>query len=152
MNNSAREGMQAFIALVSGLLFGLGLAISGMANPAKVLAFLDVAGSWDPTLALVMLGALAVTMPASHFVLKRRQPWLALAFALPTRTDLDARLLFGAALFGIGWGLAGLCPGPAVIALVTGHASVYAFVAAMLVGFVVHDGIARVGNDCPGPG
>lgn len=135
------DRLQAFFALLSGTLFGLGLAVSGMVNPAKVLAFLDVAGSWDPTLAFVMLGALAVTMPAFHYVLKRRQPWFAHGFALPTKIDVEPRLVLGAALFGIGWGLAGFCPGPAVVALVTGKGAVYAFVAAMLAGFLLHDWI-----------
>ena len=123
------------------MLFGLGLAISGMVNPAKVLAFLDVAGAWDPTLAFVMGGALAVTTPAFRYVLKRRQPWFAPGFALPAKTDLEPRLVAGAALFGIGWGMAGLCPGPAVTALVSGKPVVFAFVAAMLAGFLLHDTI-----------
>ena len=139
MASAARERLQPFFALLSGTLFGLGLAVSGMVNPAKVLAFLDVAGAWDPTLAFVMMGALAVTTPAFRYLLKRREPWFADAFALPTKTDLEPRLVLGAALFGIGWGLAGLCPGPAVTALVTGEISVFAFVAAMLAGFILHD-------------
>ena len=139
----ARERLQPYFALASGTLFGLGLAVSGMVNPAKVLAFLDVAGAWDPTLAFVMGGALAVTTPAFRYVLSRGQPWFAPGFALPTRTDLDPKLVLGAALFGIGWGLAGLCPGPAVTGLVTGKASLYAFVAAMIAGFVLHDFIAK---------
>ena len=136
---SAHQRLQPFFALLSGTLFGLGLAVSGMVNPAKVLGFLDIAGAWDPTLALVMFGALAVTTPAFRYVLKRRQPWFAPGFALPTKTDLEPRLVFGAALFGVGWGLAGLCPGPAIAALVSGHGAVYAFVAAMLAGFLLHD-------------
>lgn len=136
---STQDRAQPIFALLSGTLFGLGLAISGMANPAKVLGFLDVAGAWDPTLALVMLGALAVTTPAFRYVLKRRQPWFAPAFALPTKTDLEPRLITGAALFGVGWGLAGFCPGPAVTALVSGNSTVFAFVAAMLAGFLAHD-------------
>ena len=148
MTSHAR--LQPFFALVSGTLFGLGLAVSGMVNPAKVLGFLDVAGgAWDPTLAFVMLGALAVTTPAFHFVLKRRQPWFAPGFALPTKADLEPKLILGAALFGIGWGLAGLCPGPAVAALVTGKTAVYAFVAAMLAGFVLHDWIGVSGRPAP---
>ena len=139
MKNTTHQRLQPFFALLSGTLFGLGLAISGMVNPATVLAFLDVAGAWDPTLAFVMLGALAVTTPAFRYVLKRRQPWFAPGFTLPTRTDLEPRLILGAALFGIGWGLAGLCPGPAVTALVSGKGAVYAFVAAMLAGFLLHD-------------
>ena len=145
------DRLQAFFALLSGTLFGLGLAVSGMVNPAKVLAFLDVAGSWDPTLAFVMLGALAVTTPAFYYVLKRRSPWFAPRFALPTKTDLEPRLVLGAALFGIGWGLVGLCPGPAVAAVVTGKGAVYAFVAAMLAGFVLHDWIDKLSARRPRP-
>ena len=149
MATAARARLQPIFALLSGTLFGLGLAVSGMINPAKVLAFLDVAGAWDPTLAFVMGGALAVTTPAFRYVLKRHRPWFADAFALPTKTDLEPRLITGAALFGIGWGLAGLCPGPAVTALVTGSVGVFVFFAAMLAGFLLHDRIearnARVG-------
>jgi uncharacterized membrane protein YedE/YeeE len=135
-----RTRIQPFFALLSGTLFSLGLAVSGMVNPAKVLAFLDIAGHWDPTLAFVMLGALAVTTPAFRFVLKRRQPWFAPRFALPTKTDLEPRLVLGAALFGIGWGLAGLCPGPAVTDLVTGQSSLVLFVVAMIAGMLLSDG------------
>ena len=139
MKNTAHPRLQPLFALLSGTLFGLGLAVSGMVNPAKVLGFLDVAGRWDPTLAFVMLGALAVTTPAFRYVLKRRNPWFAPGFSLPTRSDLDPRLISGAALFGIGWGMAGLCPGPAVTGLVSGSSAVYAFVAAMLTGFLLYD-------------
>lgn len=139
-NNSA---LQPFFALLSGTLFGLGLAVSGMVNPAKVFAFLDVAGDWDPTLAFVMLGALAVTTPAFRVVLKRRVPWLAPRFALPTKTDLEPRLMAGAGLFGIGWGLAGLCPGPAVTDLITGSGSIVLFVSAMLAGMLLFDWLER---------
>jgi uncharacterized membrane protein YedE/YeeE len=130
---------QLFFAVISGILFGIGLAVSGMVNPAKVLGFLDVAGDWDPTLAFVMAGALAVTTPAFRVVLKRPGPWFASRFALPTKTDLEPRLVLGAALFGIGWGLAGLCPGPAVTDLVTGRGSVLVFVVAMLAGAMFYD-------------
>ena len=139
MAAAARERLQPLFALLSGTLFGLGLAVSGMVDPAKVVAFLDVAGAWDPSLAFVMLGALAVTTPAFRYVLKRRRPWLANAFALPTKTDLEPRLVAGAALFGVGWGLAGVCPGPAVTALVTGDIAFFAFVAAMFAGFLLHE-------------
>jgi uncharacterized membrane protein YedE/YeeE len=101
-------------AFGTGTLFGLGLAWSGMTNPARVLAFLDVTGDFDPTLALVMGGALAVTFPAFAWILKRPRPLLEPAFRLPTATRIDAPLVGGAALFGLGWGLAGLCPGPAL--------------------------------------
>ncbi|HEX2830473.1 MAG TPA: DUF6691 family protein [Burkholderiales bacterium] len=139
MSDDRAGSLHVFFALLSGVLFGLGLAISGMIDPGKVLAFLDVAGAWDPTLATVMGGALAVTVPAFRGVLRRRQPWFAPGFVLPTRTDLEPQLLLGAAVFGIGWGLGGLCPGPAIAALVTGNTFVYVFVAAMLAGFVLHD-------------
>jgi hypothetical protein len=136
-----QRALQPFFALLAGTLFGLGLAISGMVNPAKVLAFLDLAGAWDPTLAFVMLGALAVTTPAFRFVLKRRSPWLAADFSIPAKKDLDPRLVLGAALFGVGWGIAGLCPGPALTDLVTGRMEIVAFVAAMLGGMLLHDAL-----------
>jgi uncharacterized membrane protein YedE/YeeE len=125
------------VALLAGMLFGLGLAISGMMNPAKVVGFLDVAGGWDPTLAFVMGGALLVAIPAFRLILGRPRPILADGFALPTKSALDGRLLGGAALFGVGWGLSGFCPGPAVAALTTGLTPVFAFVAAMVVGMVL---------------
>jgi uncharacterized protein len=126
------------VALFAGALFGLGLAVSGMTNPAKIIGFLDVAGEWDPTLAFVMGGALLVTIPAFRLILGRPRPILVDGFALPTKSALDGRLLGGAALFGVGWGLSGFCPGPAVAALVTGLAPVFAFVAAMMVGMVLY--------------
>lgn len=135
LNTQAGQWALAFAA---GVLFAFGLALSQMMNPAKVLNFLDVAGQWDPTLALVMAGALLVTIPAFHFVLKRPHPLLGARFYLPTKTDLDARLLAGAALFGIGWGIAGFCPGPALAALATGLWPVFGFVAAMTVGVFLH--------------
>ncbi|MBI3898903.1 MAG: YeeE/YedE family protein [Gammaproteobacteria bacterium] len=121
-------------ALASGILFGLGLVISQMVDPAKIIGFLDITGEWDPTLAVVFAGALMVSIPAFHWILKRPHPLLATSFVLPTKTELDLRLIGGAALFGIGWGLAGFCPGPAVTALVTFAPPVIIFVAAMLAG------------------
>ena len=126
------------VALLSGVLFGLGLVVSGMVNPAKVLGFLDVAGDWDPTLAFVMGGALLVTIPAFHMILNRPRPVFAEEFDLPTKKDVDARLLGGSALFGVGWGLAGFCPGPAVAALASGLAPVFVFVAAMVAGMALY--------------
>jgi uncharacterized membrane protein YedE/YeeE len=126
------------VALLSGGIFGLGLAVSGMMNPAKVVGFLDVAGDWDPTLAFVMGGALLVTVPAFRWVLRRPRPVLAEDFALPAKRFLDARLIGGSALFGVGWGLSGFCPGPAVAALATGLAPVFVFAAAMLAGMAVY--------------
>lgn len=124
-------------ALISGAIFGLGLAVSGMMNPAKVLGFLDVAGDWDPTLAFVMGGALLVSIPAFRLILGRKRPVLDRSFALPDRTDLDGRLLSGATLFGVGWGMVGFCPGPAVAALATGLTPVLVFTAAMIAGMAL---------------
>jgi uncharacterized protein len=129
--------LKMLVNLFAGTLFGLGLAISGMVNPAKVIGFLDFAGDWDPTLALVFGGALLVAIPPFRLILKRPRPVLAEKFDLPTKKDVDARLLAGAAIFGIGWGLAGLCPGPAVTALASGLAPVFAFVAAMVAGMAI---------------
>jgi len=126
------------VALFAGALFGVGLAVSEMTNPAKIIGFLDVAGEWDPTLMFVMGGALLVTIPAFRLILRRPHPLLADGFALPTKTALDGRLLGGAALFGVGWGLSGFCPGPAVVALVTGLLPVFAFVGAMVGGMAIY--------------
>lgn len=126
------------VALFAGTLFGVGLAVSGMMNPAKIVGFLDIAGDWDPTLAFVMGGALLITIPAFRVILERPRPLLADGFALPTKSALDVRLLGGAALFGVGWGLSGFCPGPAVAALVTGLVPVFAFVGAMVAGMVLY--------------
>ncbi|HEX2725182.1 MAG TPA: YeeE/YedE family protein [Beijerinckiaceae bacterium] len=124
-------------AFASGLLFGLGLIVSEMVNPAKVLAFLDVFGDWDPSLAFVMAGAVAVSA-FGYFVTQRRgRPILAPRLEIPTRRDLDPRLIAGAALFGIGWGLVGLCPGPALTALTFGPWQLFVFVAAMLAGMAL---------------
>jgi len=125
-------------SLGCGLLLGAGLAVSGMINPAKVLNFLDFAGTWDPTLAFVMGGALIVTIPGYMLVRRRDQPLLAGKFQMPTRQDIEPRLILGAVLFGLGWGLAGFCPGPAFAALSSGYAMVFVFVAAMLVGMVAY--------------
>jgi hypothetical protein len=125
---------QVLSALACGVSFGAGLALSGMTNPAKVLAFLDVTGTWDATLAFVMGGALAVNALAFALTRRRAAPFFSDAFALPTRRDLDARLLGGAALFGVGWGLVGLCPGPALAGLARGEPGVLVFVAAIAAG------------------
>jgi len=139
--NSSR--LQFLFALLAGALFGLGLAVSQMINPAKVIGFLDVSGRWDPTLAFVMLGALAVTGLAFRVILKRSRPWFAERFSLPTKRDIDPRLVGGGALFGIGWGLSGLCPGPALAALVTAQSSVLVFVGAMLAGSALYSALDR---------
>jgi len=121
-------------ALVSGLLFGLGLAVSQMVNPAKVLGFLDVAGRWDPSLALVLVATAGVALIGYRLALSRPKPVLAEAFTLPEKTAIDVRLVIGAALFGIGWGLAGLCPGPGFASLVFGHFQSLFFLGTMGIG------------------
>jgi len=128
---------------LSGLLFGFGLVWSGMTRPAKVIAFLDVAGRWDPSLAFVMLAALTVHAVAYRQIARMPSPWLGGRFVLPTRTDLDARLLAGSAMFGVGWGLGGFCPGPAVASLFTGTAEVLIFVGAMLAGMTLFQLVDR---------
>ena len=134
----ASGALRTLAALGCGLVFGLGLAVSGMMNPAKVIGFLDVAGDWDPTLIFVMGGALLVTIPAYRVILARRRPVLAGGFSLPTKKSLDAPLIWGSALFGVGWGLVGFCPGPAVAAIGTGLPAVLGFVAAMIAGMALH--------------
>ncbi|MEX0962849.1 MAG: DUF6691 family protein [Pseudohongiellaceae bacterium] len=124
--------------LLSGFLFGLGLTISGMINPQKVIGFLDLAGNWDPSLALVMAAGLAVTIPAFRWILKQERPLFDSKFFLPEKTDIDLKLISGATLFGIGWGLAGLCPGPALAAAVALDESVLAFLGAMVAGMLLH--------------
>ena len=131
--------IQLAVALASGLLFAIGLAVSGMTNPAKVIAFLDVTGRrvpWDPSLALVMAGAIG-SYASAYWWSKRalRKPLLAPRFHEPSNRKIDRRLLLGAAVFGVGWGLAGYCPGPAFVSLATGSASALAFCAAMAAGF-----------------
>lgn len=126
--------MKNLVTLLSGLMFGFGLLLSGMANPAKVQNFLDLFGTWDPSLAFVMGGAIAVTMPGFWLVTRRSKPFFNDVFHLPTRTDFDARLITGAAIFGVGWGLGGFCPGPAMTALPLAAESTLIFVATMLTG------------------
>lgn len=124
-------------ALAAGALFGLGLGVSGMTLPAKVKGFLDVTGDWDPTLVMVMVGAIAVHFVLLRLILRRRAPLFATRFHVPTRRDIDLRLVFGAALFGVGWGLSGQCPGPALTNLATGTPTALVFVAALAVGMVI---------------
>ncbi|TCJ16865.1 YeeE/YedE family protein [Rubrobacter taiwanensis] len=135
--------MRIVVALISGVIFGLGLAISGMANPAKVVGFLDFFGDWDPTLALVMGGALLVAIPAFRLILRREGPVLGGGFDLPARRDIDGRLVGGAALFGLGWGISGFCPGPAVVALSSGVGAVFVFVGAMVAGMALYSLVAQ---------
>ena len=126
--------MYAITAWLSGLVFGLGLIVSGMVNPAKVLGFLDLAGAWDPSLALVMAGAVAVGFFAFLAAQKRTHSLIGAEMKLPTASAINRRLLAGSALFGVGWGVAGFCPGPGLAALGMGEPKALVFVAAMLVG------------------
>jgi uncharacterized membrane protein YedE/YeeE len=126
--------MRLIIVFLSGLLFGTGLIVSGMINPSKVIGFLDIFGNWDPSLAFVMAGAVAVSFVGFRFVLKQERPRFATKFSLPTRTDIDAPLVIGPVLFGLGWGLVGLCPGPALVALTATPKTTWVFFVSMLVG------------------
>ena len=129
--------MKVIIAsLLSGLLFGFGLIISGMSNPARVLNFLDFSSNWDATLAFVMGGAIAVAAPFIYWVRKRSKPLLADKFDIPTSTTIDAKLVLGSACFGVGWGISGFCPGPVVVAIASFQTDVLVFVAAMVVGML----------------
>ncbi|MEM1047851.1 MAG: YeeE/YedE family protein [Pseudomonadota bacterium] len=128
--------MRSLLSFAAGLLFGLGLVVSGMSNPAKVLNFLDMFGTWDPSLAFVMGGAVLTAFIGYRLVLRRSAPLFASAFHLPLRTDIDRPLLTGAALFGIGWGLGGFCPGPSLTAISFAEPGTLAFVPAMLVGMI----------------
>lgn len=128
---------RTILAGIVGLIFGTGIALSGMANPAKVLNFFDLAGTWDPSLLLVMVSALTVTAIGYRSVLRRARPVCEARFHLPTNRKIDAPLVAGSAIFGIGWGLSGFCPGGAIPALGLGEISAWAFVGAMLVGIFV---------------
>ena len=126
--------MLIFTSLLAGLVFGLGLIVSGMANPAKVIGFLNLAGPWDPSLAFVMAGAIAVGAVAFFVARRRSVSLLGAAMKLPTARDIGRRLVLGSLVFGVGWGLAGFCPGPGLVALGMGEFKAMVFVAAMLVG------------------
>ncbi|MEM9603372.1 MAG: DUF6691 family protein [Pseudomonadota bacterium] len=131
--------MTAVAAAFAGLVFGFGLLLSGMANPAKVLNFLDIAGPWDPSLLFVMGGAIAVVLPGYRLLRRREAPLFSAAFQWPTASAIDRRLLGGAALFGIGWGLGGFCPGPALVAVPLASPGAWVFFLCMLMGI----GVAR---------
>ena len=140
--------MRAAINFIAGLIFSLGLLISGMANPAKVQNFLDLAGTFDPSLIFVMLGAVVVTLIGYLFVLRRPRPLLAERFLVPSLKDIDGRLVVGSGLFGIGWGLSGFCPGPAISSLPLLAKGTLIFVPAMLIGI----GLARILTQASVPG
>lgn len=143
--------MLILTSLLAGLVFGLGLILSGMANPAKVLGFLDLAGAWDPSLALVMGGAVAVSALAFTWVRRRRVSLLGAALRLPTARTIDRRLVLGSVVFGVGWGLAGFCPGPALVTLGMGNGKALIFAAAMLAGMGLFALIESWGPAAPQP-
>lgn len=128
-------------AFACGLLFSVGLGLSGMTHPARILGFLDVFGAWDPTLMFAMAGAIGVHLPLLRLVLRRRSPVFAEVFALPTRRALDVRLFVGSALFGVGWALGGFCPGPALVSVLGGRVDNFAFFAALLGGMALHSAV-----------
>ena len=135
--------MGKLTAFLAGLVFGLGLLLAGMANPAKVLGFLDLAGAWDPSLALVMAAAIGVAVLPLTWAKRRSRSLLGAPMQLPVKRELDRRLIGGSLLFGIGWGIAGICPGPAVAILLSGHWQVLLFVAAMLLGMLLFEALER---------
>lgn len=139
--------MRIFTAFLIGALFGVGIAISGMANPAKVLNFFDLAGTWDPSLIFVMGGALITTAIGYRIVFGlRKQPLLGASFSLPTRRDIDGRLVGGSAVFGLGWGISGFCPGGAIPALGLGYSETVLFVAAMAAGIMAANWFKTLGS------
>jgi len=138
--------INALFALAAGLIFGLGLIVAGMANPAKVLGFLDLAGNWDPSLAFVMAGAIAVAAPAFAFAKRRSRSLAGQPMRLPTARQIDRRLIAGSLLFGVGWGLAGICPGPALVLLGSGATKGLVFVVAMLGGMAIFELAERQRN------
>lgn len=135
--------MKLFTALVTGLIFGLGLIISGMTDPSKVIGFLDITGLWDPSLALVMVGAIAVGIAAFGFARTRKLSFLGEPFRLPTATQIDKRLLLGGGVFGVGWGLAGYCPGPVLASVLTGGSKPFVFAVAMIFGMAIFEILER---------
>lgn len=131
--------MQILMAFFTGLVFGLGLILAGMTDPSKVIGFLDLAGNWDPSLAFVMGGAIAVSSIAFYFAKGRSHAWLGEVMRLPTATQIDRRLVLGGLVFGAGWGLAGYCPGPAIASLAQGGTKPAIFVVAMLAGMAIYE-------------
>ncbi|SET41807.1 DUF6691 family protein [Thorsellia anophelis] len=131
--------MEKIVCLISGLVFGLGLVISGMANPAKVIGFLSITARWDPSLAFVMGGAIIIGVIAFFIAKRKTTSLLGLPISLPTNTSIDKKLVVGAILFGLGWGLAGICPGPGLVLFAMGIPKGIAFVGAMLVGMILFE-------------
>ena len=135
---SFAKGLSAF---APGLVFGIGLGLSGMTQPSRVVGFLDVAGAWDPTMLFVMAGAIAVYVPAYRIITRRKHPVFDAKFWVPTRNDLDRRLFAGAAIFGIGWGIGGICPGPSIAGLLTLSAPFTVFLPAIVFGMVIYSAV-----------
>lgn len=136
--------LRYFTALLAGLIFGLGLVISQMINPEKVISFLDIFGNWDPSLAFVMGGGLIVTAIGYRLVLRKTKPYAAGQFQVPTNRAVDKKLAVGAVLFGMGWGLVGLCPGPAIAGLLVGGVPILIFLGAMITGMILFEGFNRL--------
>ena len=135
--------MYVFTSLLAGLVFGIGLVVSGMADPVKVIGFLDLAGRWDPSLAFVMAGAIAVGVIAFAFARRRTRSFLNTPMALPSNSAVDRRLVLGSLVFGVGWGIAGFCPGPGLVALGMGESKALIFVVAMVAGMAVFELLER---------
>ena len=140
-----KEAIMVFISsLLAGLVFGIGLILSGMTNPAKIIGFLDFTGKWDPSLVFVMLGAIFVSFFAFRIAEKKSSTVLGQPISIPSKKDLDARLIAGSAIFGIGWGLAGYCPGPGLASIATGGLQPILFVIAMLVGMALYEALQNL--------
>ncbi|MEI7782804.1 MAG: DUF6691 family protein [Betaproteobacteria bacterium] len=146
--NTVPQRISEFIV---GLLFGSGLMIAGMTDPGKVIGFLDLGGAWDPSLALVMGGAIAVGFFAFGMAKKRNRSLLGTVLSLPTSRDIDRPLVLGSLLFGAGWGLAGFCPGPAIVSMASGQPKALVFVLAMVAGMIFFDFLDRLGRSAPAP-
>lgn len=131
--------MSALFGFFSGLIFGIGLILAGMTEPMKIKGFLDLAGAWDPSLAFVMAGAIVLAAVAFARARRRKRSWVGASIEIPSDRTIDRRLVAGGVLFGVGWGIGGFCPGPALVALGSGMGSAGIFVAAMLIGMVLHD-------------
>jgi hypothetical protein len=142
---------QMATAFLAGILFAFGLGVGGMTQPARVIGFLDFAGRWDPSLAFVMAAAVVTYGALFRLIRRRKRPVLTSVFSVPTRRDVDGRLLSGAALFGIGWGLAGYCPGPGIVSLAAGAAPVVVFVTSMVAGMAIADAVASWRPAAAGP-
>lgn len=143
--------MRIFIAIIAGLLFGFGMGLSQMMDPARAIGFMDIAGVWDPTLLFVLPGALLVTIIAFRLIFRRSRPFLDTKFYVPTRRDIDRPLIMGAAIFGIGWGISGYCPGPAVSGLTLGTVNPYIFLVSLVAGSFAYTWFSARGQGTPKP-